>query len=160
MSLRGDAAPVVDLIGGAEALRPIVADFVARICRDPMIGFHFRDVDQTRLTELEWQFAAQALGAPVAYAGRPVGVAHKPHPISDGHFSRRKRVLQQVLADHAVPEPVQAAWLAHTEKLRASVLGIEVVRHGGGPCDHPGYGPLVVEVDAAGQIVSETSANR
>ena len=149
---------MIDRLGGLDGLRPIVADFVGRLCRDTMIGFHFRDVDQGRLVELELQFAAQMLGADVAYQGRPIAAAHARHPISDGQFARRTTVLRQTLADHQVPADIVNVWLEHTESLRSAVLGNAVLRQGGGPCDHPGYGALITEVGADGQIVGQTPA--
>ncbi len=143
---------MLERVGGLDGLRPIVAEFVARLCRDPMIGFHFAGIDPKRLTELELQFAAQMLGADVAYEGRPIGAAHARHPITGGHFARRTHLLRQVLSDLAVPEDVGQAWLAHTERLRPAVLGKQLVRAGLGPCDHPGVGALVTDVAADGSI--------
>ena len=146
----------IDALGGLAALRPIVADFVARICTDTMIGFHFRAVDQAKLVELELQFAARMLGADeVVYEGRSVGQAHARHPISDGQFARRSLLLRQTLRDHHVAAELATLWLEHTERLRPAILGAQVVNHAGGPCDHPGYGPLVTDVDAEGHVVGE-----
>ncbi|MBM4342421.1 MAG: group 1 truncated hemoglobin [Deltaproteobacteria bacterium] len=139
-------------VGGLDGLRPIVADLVARLCRDPMIGFHFAGVDPVRLTDLELQFAAQMLGADVPYEGRPIATAHARHPITGGHFARRTHLLRQVLADHDVPQDVRQAWLAHTERLRPAVLGKALMRANLGPCDHPGAGALVTEVAADGSV--------
>ncbi len=146
---------MLDRVGGIDGLRSIVADFVARLCRDPMIGFHFSGIDPARLTALETQFAAQMLGADVAYEGRPIGAAHARHPITGGHFARRTHLLRQVLADHGVADEVQQAWLTHTERLRPAVLGKELVRANIGPCDHPGLGALVTEVAADGSVAGE-----
>lgn len=151
----GDALAV---LGGPAALRPIVADFVARMVADPMIGFHFRDVNVDRLVHLEAQFAARALGGDgLPYDGRPVGVAHSRHPINAGQFARRTQILRETLRDHGVDGEVVRAWLAHTERLRPAILGARVIDHGGGPCDHPGQGALVTEVGADGQVVGESS---
>lgn len=108
-------------LGGEAGLRMIVDDFVERVFADVMIGFFFRDADKRRIKELEYQHAAEHLGGPVRYRGRPLDVAHAPHPIMGGQFARRKELLRKTLVDHHAPADVIEAWLAHTESLRALV---------------------------------------
>ena len=110
-------------LGGEPALRAIIDDFVDRIFDDIMIGFFFRNADRRRIKELEYQHAAELLGGPVAYRGRPMREAHAAHPIMGGQFARRKRILEEALIAHAVPEDIRVAWLAHTESLRAQITG-------------------------------------
>jgi hemoglobin len=117
-------------IGGEPALRALIDDFVNRAFDDIMIGFFFRGVDRRRIQELEFQHAAELLGAPVRYRGRPLAQAHAQHRILGGQFARRKELLRQTLADHGVPEDIAAAWLAHTESLRAHITG-----DAGGQCN-------------------------
>jgi hemoglobin len=109
-------------IGGEQALRAVVDDFVDRVFDDIMIGFFFRGVDRRRIKELEFQHAAEYLGG-AAYRGRPLPEAHAKHRILGGQFARRKELLRQTLADHRVPDAIAAAWLAHTESLRAQITG-------------------------------------
>jgi truncated hemoglobin YjbI len=104
-------------------LRAIMRVFVDRVFSDVMIGFFFRDANRERIGELEYQHAAAFLGAAVAYGGRPLDAAHRPHRIMGGHFERRREILRQVLVEHGVPDDVRQAWLAHTESLRPLVTG-------------------------------------
>lgn len=103
------------------ALQGIIEDFVGRVTKDVMIGFFFRTVDHTRLTELEVQFAAAHLGGPSKYEGRPLSVAHSPHKIMGGQFNRRLRILDQTLRDHGVVDDIREAWLRHNEQLRSQI---------------------------------------
>ena len=108
-------------IGGEPALRAIIEDFVGRVFGDIMIGFHFRNANQARVTEMEYQHAAEHLGAPVTYGGRPLKKAHAPHRIMGGQFERRKKILSDVLQAHEVPEDIRDAWLEYTESLRDEI---------------------------------------
>jgi hemoglobin len=108
-------------LGGEPVLRAVIDDFVARVTSDLMIGFFFARVDRTRLADMEYAHAAEHLGAGVTYAGRPLREAHAPHRIMGGHFARRRELLRQTLADHAVPDDIAAAWLAHVDSLRAEI---------------------------------------
>lgn len=112
-----------DRLGGEPALRAIIDDFVDRMFDDLMIGFLFRDVDRRRIKELEFQHAAEHLGGPVTYRGRPLDAAHRKHRILGGHFARRKELLRQALVRHGAPDDVIAHFLAHTESLRPLITG-------------------------------------
>jgi hemoglobin len=117
-------------LGGEVALRRIIGEFIDRVFADRMIGFFFRNADRARIKELEYQMAAAFLGAQVKYQGRPLGQAHAKHPIMGGHFARRKQILKETLEFHGVPEPIKAAWLQHTENLRALIT-----KQTGSDCD-------------------------
>lgn len=117
-------------LGGEPALRPIIDRFVDRIFDDVMIGFFFRDARRERIKQKEYEFAAQHLGAPVEYSGRPLDQAHRAHPIMGGQFARRLMILKQTLEEAGVPEHVKAHWLAHSEAQRALITG-----DGGAECD-------------------------
>jgi hemoglobin len=110
-------------LGGEAGLRPIIDDFVDHVFDDVMIGFFFRKVSRKHIKELEYQHAAEHLGGPVVYRGRPLREAHAGSPIMGGQFARRKVILEQTLEKHGVPEDIREAWLAHTESLRADITG-------------------------------------
>jgi hemoglobin len=110
-----------DRIGGEPKLLAIVDEFVDQMVDDVMIGFFFRDVNRARLKLLEYQHAAEFLGAPVHYEGRPLRQAHAPHRIMGGQFSRRKTLLRKILLQHQVPQDIVDAWLAQVESLRDQV---------------------------------------
>ena len=119
----GAAAPQsrFEQLGGEIQLRRIIGDFIDRVFADRMIGFFFRHADKERIKRLEYQLAASFLGAPVSYQGRPLGQAHAKHPIMGGHFARRKQILKETLEFYGVAEFIKAAWLQHTEDLRALI---------------------------------------
>jgi hemoglobin len=115
------AVSMFDELGGEVVLRMIIDRFVDRAFDDPMIGFFFAKANRLRVKQKEYELAARHLGAPVAYTGRPLDVAHAAHPIMGGHFMRRYELLRQTLMDFAVPESIVAHWLEHTQELRPLV---------------------------------------
>jgi hemoglobin len=123
-------AALYDKIGG-DALRAVIVDFYDRIFDDVMIGFLFHGKDRQRLIDKEWEFAANMLGADVAYTGKPIRAAHAKSPILGGHFERRLQLLKNVFADHDVDADVRAKWIEHTLALRPQVTGDK-----GSECDH------------------------
>lgn len=117
------SASAFERIGGEPELRAIIDEFVDRMFDDVMIGFFFRRASRERIKEMEYQHAAEHLGGPVRYGGRPLREAHAPHRIMGGQFARRATILRDVLSAHGVPEDVRAEWLAHVESLRDQITG-------------------------------------
>lgn len=105
-------------LGGEVRLRAIVDDFIDRCFDDTMIGFLFARAERERIKKFEFQHAAEALGAPIRYEGRPLAQAHRPHRILGGQFDRRKQILKDTLRDHGAPNPVVDAWVGHQDGLR------------------------------------------
>ena len=111
-------------MGGLDALRPVIFDFVDRVRADVMIGFHFNGVDADVLKQRELEFTARALGADIPYTGRGMRHAHASHPILPGQFYRRLTILRETLRDHAVPQHIADALLTHTERLRDLIVRV------------------------------------
>ena len=108
-------------LGGEATLRAVVEDFVDRCFDDTMIGFLFQRADRDRIKEFGYQHAAEHLGGPVRYEGRPLDEAHGPHRIFGGQFARRRQILIETLRDHHAPEPVIRAWVEHQDRLRGLI---------------------------------------
>lgn len=108
-------------VGGEAGLRAIIDDFVQRTTTDVMIGFFFARVSRERLAEMEYQHAAEHLGAGTSYGGRTMRQAHGAHRIMGGHFARRREILRQTLVAHGVPDDVREAWLVHVDGLRGEI---------------------------------------
>lgn len=118
MSTPAREPSLFDRLGGEAVLRPLVADFIVRLCSDQMIGFLFAGVDRPRLIEREFQMTARMLGADVPYEGRPLPEAHARFQVMDGQFARRRLLLMQTMRDHGAPEDITRTLIAHTDRLR------------------------------------------
>jgi hemoglobin len=106
---------------GPDKLRAVITDFYARLFDDVMIGFLFRGKERQRLIDKEIELTARFLGSDVRYTGRPMRAAHARVPIMGGHFDRRRKILEETLADHDVDPEVRETWLRHTNALREQV---------------------------------------
>lgn len=119
--------------GGRAGVRAVLVDFYDRVFDDLMIGYLFRGADKARLVDKECELTLVALGADVAYSGRPIDAVHRPLPIMGGHFMRRRKLLADAIDRAGLPADVRDAWLAHTDRLRPLVTPDR-----GGECDAPG----------------------
>jgi hemoglobin len=110
-----------DRVGGEWPLRAVIGDFIDRCFNDAMIGFMFQRADRDRIKEMEFQLAAQLLGGPFRYQGRPLAEAHRPHRIQGGQFERRKFLLELSLRAHNVPHDIEKILMDHTDRMRGQV---------------------------------------
>jgi hemoglobin len=122
-------------LGGEAPLAAIIDEFVERVFADTMIGFLFARASKERIKRMEYEHAADFLGAPLTYSGRALDEAHKRHPIMGGHFGRRRQILKTTLEKHGVPAHIIDAWLAHQDALREAVTSDLVTQ-----CNQP-HGP-------------------
>ena len=112
------ADSLFDKLGGEVKLRAIMEAFIDRVFEDRMIGFFFRNADRARIKEMEYQLAANYLGAGIEYRGRPLAKVHANHPIMGGHFERRRQIFKETLESYQVPEEIKTVMLRHTDALR------------------------------------------
>ena len=122
-------ASLYEELGGEPALRRVVDTFVDRMFDDMMIGYLFRSVKRERIKDKEFEHAAEHLGGGIAYTGKPLDVAHRPHAIRGGQFMRRLEILRTTLEELGVSERVKKHWIAHTLELRPLITADE-----GGAC--------------------------
>jgi hemoglobin len=116
MSLWDDA-------GGEEGVRKVLRRLYEKMVADVMVGFLFAGKDLERIVERQVWFTARFLGGPDdRYEGRPMPEAHASLPLLPGHFDRRHHLLNETLAELAVPRHVVDAWLHIDQQLKTAVL--------------------------------------
>jgi hemoglobin len=113
-----DSNNLFQRLGGEAKLREIIDAFIDRVFADRMIGFFFRNADRERIKEMEFQLAAEFLGAEIKYSGRPLAKVHAKHPIMGGQFARRRQIFKETLELFNVEEEIKTALLLHTDALR------------------------------------------
>jgi truncated hemoglobin YjbI len=107
--------------GGEPVVRAIVDAFVDRQFGDPIIGFFFTGKDRARVKLHEYEHAAAALGAAVAYTGRPIPSLHRPLRINAGQFRRRLALLKQEIERAGVPADIAELWLDGQRRMERAI---------------------------------------
>ena len=87
-------------LGGTDAIRTVVGDFLARVAADGRINAFFRGVDLDSLQLKLTDQICQASGGPCRYAGRSMHAAHADMRITDAEFDALIEDLAAAL-DHA-----------------------------------------------------------
>jgi hemoglobin len=74
-------------LGGVDAIRAVVHDFVGRVGADTRINAFFRGVDLANLERLLTEQICSATGGPCTYSGRSMRVTHTGLNIGDADFN-------------------------------------------------------------------------
>jgi hemoglobin len=96
-------ASIYDIIGGEEALAPVVGDFYDRVLADPELRGFFAGTNMTRLKGRQVEFFAAALGGPYPYTGASLRDAHRGRGIGQKHFDLVAGHLVAALQAAGVP---------------------------------------------------------
>ncbi|GAA4084569.1 group I truncated hemoglobin [Nocardioides kongjuensis] len=88
-----------DAIGGAGAVKAVVAVFYQRVLDDPDLRDWFEGIDLGRLKAHQRAFLSHALGGPELFAGRPLAQAHAGLEITDDAFDAVAEHLVMTLHD-------------------------------------------------------------
>lgn len=111
MSTPPESAGLYDRIGDA-ALAEVVDRFYRRVLDDPQIGPYFASASMARLTRMQKEFFAAALGAPTTYSGLGLQEAHGRLGVTRSDFSRFVEHLADTLGELQVDHEVVDALMA------------------------------------------------
>lgn len=105
-----DEKPLWDRLGGEDAVKAVVHDFVAKAAGDEKVNFT-RDgkykLDDAGIANLERLLVEQisaGTGGPIKYSGRGMKELHKGMKITDEEFDALAADLVEVLKDYKVPQ--------------------------------------------------------
>lgn len=122
------ASALLKEFGGAQALRPVMRDFVAAALHDPKVDFtrggkfDFDAEARKRLEDSLADFFASALGNPDAYRGRDMKAAHEGMQITAAQFDALLGHLRDALKKHSVPEALAAEIVKAFEATRQHIV--------------------------------------
>src|SRR6185436_19123097 len=110
-------------LGGVDAIRAVVHDFVSRVAVDDRINAFFRGVDIPNLERLLTEQICQASGGPCRYSGRTMRAAHEGMNVRDEHFSALVEDLVAALDRYNVPAREKGELLSALAPLKPDIVG-------------------------------------
>jgi len=113
-------------LGGREALKGVVDDFVANIVADPRVNSRFKGLQPAAVAKLQTNLADQicdATGGPCAYLGREMKVAHGGMGITDAEWSATVEDLVKSLNKFKVGAKEQQELLAILGPMKKDIVG-------------------------------------
>jgi hemoglobin len=110
-------------LGGLDAIRAVVHDFVGRVAADERINAFFRGVDIPNLERLLVEQICQATGGPCRYTGRSMEEAHTGMNLTNAHFDALVEDLVATLNHFNVPQREQQELLGALGGMRGQIVG-------------------------------------
>lgn len=118
----GDGQLLYDRLGGQDAIRAVVDEFVANVQANPQINAMFANADIPNLkTKLADQIC-QETGGPCKYTGKTMRDVHTGMNIKDSDFDALVSDLVKALDKFKVPEREKGELLKALEAMRADIV--------------------------------------
>ena len=117
-------------LGGGDAIRAVVEDFVARCAADARINGKFARTDVPRLTAMLIDQVSTASGGPATYAGRTMAETHHGMGVTAGEFDALVGDLVATLDKFGVPAAEQQELLGILGPLRGDIVEVETADTG------------------------------
>jgi hemoglobin len=111
-------------LGGAQALKAVVDDFVGRVAGDSRINGKFAKSDMQRLKLHLVEQLCVATGGPCEYTGRDMGKTHKNMKVTEGEFDALVEDLVATLDKFNVASPEKNELLGIIGPLKSRVVEV------------------------------------
>jgi hemoglobin len=112
-------------LGGHEAIKAVVEDFVGRCAGDSRINAKFGRTDVPRLKAMLADQVCQASGGPCTYAGRDMAETHAGMGVTAGEFDALVEDLVATLDQFNVPKAEQDELIGLLGPMRPDIVEVE-----------------------------------
>ena len=113
-------------LGGREAIKGVVDDFVANVVADPRVSGRFKGLQPAAVAKLQTNIADQicdATGGPCAYLGRDMKATHAGMGITDAEWSATVEDLVKALDKFKLASKEQQELLAILGPRKKDIVG-------------------------------------
>ena len=113
-------------LGGREAIKLVVDDFVANMAADPRVNGRFKGLDAARVAKLQTNLADQicdAAGGPCAYLGRDMKTTHTGMGITEAEWNATVEDLVKSLDKFKVGQKEQQELLSALGAMKKDIVG-------------------------------------
>ena len=114
-------------LGGREAIKLVVDDFVTNMAADPRVNARFKGLDAAKVAKLQTNLADQicdATGGPCAYLGRDMKTVHTGMGITEAEWNATVDNLVKSLNKYKVPAKEQQELLAALGGMKKDIVGL------------------------------------
>ena len=112
-------------LGGHEAIKAVVDDFVGRCAGDSRINTKFGRTDVPRLKAMLADQVCSASGGPCTYAGRDMAETHAGMGVTAGEFDALVEDLVATLDQFNVPKAEQGELIGLLGPMRPDIVEVE-----------------------------------
>ena len=112
-----------DRLGGKDAIKAVVHDFVGNVVADKRINKFFAKADGKKLEGLLVDQVCEATGGPCKYKGKNMADAHKGMKITEADFNALVEDLTKSLDKFKVPEKEKGELLGALGGMKGDIVG-------------------------------------
>lgn len=110
-------------LGGVEAIKVVVEDFVGFVASDSRINARFAKTDIAQLKQHLVDQVCQGTGGPCTYRGRDMVTTHKGMNIGDADFAALVESLVKALDKNKVPAKEKSELLGILGPMKPAIVG-------------------------------------
>jgi hemoglobin len=113
-------------LGGREAIKQVVDDFVANLAADPRVNARFKGLDAAKVAKLQTDLADQicdVTGGPCAYLGRDMKTVHAGMNITEAEWNATVEDLVKTLNKFKVGPKEQQELLSALGGMKKDIVG-------------------------------------
>jgi hemoglobin len=113
-------------LGGREAIKQVVDDFVANLAADPRVNARFKGLDAAKMAKLQTDLADQicdVTGGPCAYLGRDMKAVHAGMNITEAEWNATVEDLVKTLNKFKVGPKEQQELLSALGGMKKDIVG-------------------------------------
>ena len=113
-------------LGGREAIKQVVDDFVANLAADPRVNARFKGLDAAKVAKLQTDLADQicdVTGGPCAYLGRDMKTVHAGMKITEAEWNATVEDLVKTLNKFKVGPKEQQELLSALGGMKKDIVG-------------------------------------
>jgi hemoglobin len=111
-------------LGGEASVRKIANDVLDKNLSNPLISYHFEDIDMDKLKQLVFEFFSMGTGGPHNYTGRDMRTAHTGMKINEEEWISGADDMISVMNDNGVGEGEKKEVLAIFDSLKGDIVGV------------------------------------
>ncbi len=113
-------------LGGREAIKQVVDDFVANLAADPRVNARFKGLDAAKMAKLQTDLADQicdVTGGPCAYLGRDMKTVHAGMKITEAEWNATVEDLVKTLNKFKAGPKEQQELLSALGSMKKDIVG-------------------------------------
>ena len=116
--------PLYERLGEEPGIRKIVNDVLGKNSSNPLIGYHFRNVDMDKLKQLVFEFFSMGTGGPHNYTGRDMLSAHTGMNITEEEWVSATDDTLWALDNNGVAQQEKNEVITILESLKGDIVGV------------------------------------
>ena len=116
--------PLYERLGGESVIRKIVNDVLDKNSSNPLIGYHFRNIDMDKLKQLVFEFFSMGTGGPHNYTGRDMRTTHTGMHINEEEWVSATDDTLWALDNNGIGEKEKNEVITILESLKADIVGV------------------------------------